>query len=163
MVARGRKRPGQRATSSRAADSRVYDVELNRQIRARAKFEAISLGQAARKYGSSCKLCVPVVRTYIAKDVHPTIINDELSNEELKIIFNLKDYSEGRSTSLKLASPLLHRKIEQMLVSIAEERLAKARRARHTPHVLAYSKFLESLPRYKPLILTGELAESIPY
>ena len=163
MAVSKRRRPGQRAIASKAANSSVYDVELDRQIRARAKFEGISLGQAASKYGSNCKLCVPVVRTYIAKDEHSTIINDELSNEELKIIFNIEDYSEGRSTSLKLANPLLHRKIEQMLVSIAEERLAKARRARHTPHVLAYSKFLESLPRYKSLPFTGELAESIPY
>ena len=163
MVASSRKRPGQRATASKAAGSSAYDIELDRQIRARAKFEAISLGQAGSKYGSNCKSGVPVVRTYIAKDEHPTIINDELSNEELKIIFNLKDYSEGRSTLLKLANPLLHRKIEQMLVSIAEERLAKARRARHTPHVLDYARYLENLPRYKPLMFTGELAESIPY
>lgn len=163
MVASKRKRPGQRATASKAADSSVYDVELDRRIRARAKFEGISLGQAGSKYGSNCKLDVPVVRTYIAKDEHPTLINDEISNEELAIIFNLKDYSEHRPTSLKLANPLLHRKIEQMLVSIAEERLAKARRARHTPHVLAYSRYLENLPRYKSLPLTDELAESLPY
>jgi hypothetical protein len=147
MVARGRKRPGQRAIASKAAGSSVYDVELDRQIRARAKFEAISLGQAASKYGGNCKLRIPVIKTYIAKDVHPTIINDELSNEELKIIFNIKDYSEGRSTSLKLANPLLHGKIEQMLVSIAEERLAKARRARHTPHVLAFWRAFPDINR----------------
>jgi len=158
-----RRRPGQRAIASKAANSSVYDVELDRQIRARAKFEGISLGQAASKYGSNCKLGIPVVKTYIAKDEHSTIVNDELSDEELTIIFNIEDCSEGRSTSLKLANPLLHRKIEQMLVSIAEERLVKARRARHTSHVLGYARYLESLPKYKPLIFTGELAECIPY
>jgi hypothetical protein len=104
-----------------------------------------------------------MVMTYIAKDEHPTFVNDELSNEELEIIFSLKDYSEGRSTSLKLANPALHRKIEQMLVSIAEERLAKARRARHTPHVLDYARYLENLPRYRPLMFASELAENVPY
>lgn len=163
MVASSRKRPGQRAIASKAADSSGYDVELDRQIRARAKFEALSLGQAAIRYGGGCKLRVPVVRSYIAKDEHPTLVNEELTNEELEIIFRLKDYSEGRSTSLKIANPTLHQKIEEMLLSIAEERLAKARRARHTPNMLACARYLESLPRYTPLMLSGELAESIPY
>lgn len=158
-----RRRPGQRAAASKAAYSRGYDFDLDRLIRARAKFEGLSLGQASIKYGNNCKLAVPVIRSYIAKDEHPTLVNDELTNEELEIIFSLKGYSEGRSTSLKLANPSLHRKIEQMLVSMAVERLAKARRARHTPYVLEHARYLASLPRYKPLMVDGELPTCLPY
>jgi hypothetical protein len=162
-MAVGRRRPGQRAVASKAVGRSVYDVELDKQIRARAKFEQLSLGQAASRYGGRCRVCVPVVRSYIAKEEHPTILNEELSNEELEIILSLKDYELNRSTPLKLANPVLFMKVEQMVRTIAEERLAKARRARHTPHVLAYAKYLENLPRYQTFVLSGELAESIPY
>jgi hypothetical protein len=162
-MAVGRRRPGQRAIASKAADTNAYDIALDKLIRARAKFEGLSLGQAASKYGGNCRLRVPVVRSYIAKDEHPTLVNDELTNEELEIIFNLKDYSEGRSTSLKLANPVLHSKVEQLLLTVAEDRLAKARRARHTPGVLAYARHLAAVPRYMPLVVDGDLPAYVPY
>lgn len=159
-----RRRPGQRANASKAEGRSGYDLAADKLIRARAKFEGLSLARSATRYGGGIRLAVSAGRSYIAKNEHPPLVDTEMvSSEELSLIFRLRHFAEGRSTSLRESNPALHEKILRMSTAIAKEQLGRMRRARHTPYMLAHAEHLASLPRCKPLARDEELSTCIPY
>lgn len=159
-----RRRPGQRAVASKAEDRSGYDLSADKRLRARAKFERLSLGRTTKMYGDDIRLDVFDGRSYIAKSEHPSLVDFEMvSDEELALIVRLNDFAEGRSTSLRQLNPTLHEKILRISTAIAKEQLNRMRRAKHTPYMLAHARYLASLPRYRPVEHDEELSECIPY
>lgn len=158
-----RRRPGQRASASKALGRSVYDVNADKTVRAKATFRRISLGQAC---DMSCTQSYEITshgRSFIAKDEHPTLTSGDLSDTEIELIFKLRDSDSYCPDLIREKNPGLHSKIRQIARNMVKEKLLTARRARHTPNFLMYVKYLERLPRYNRLALNEDTAAFIPY
>jgi hypothetical protein len=156
-----RRRPGQRAIASDAVGRSGYDLGKDRQIRARAKFERLSLGEAVSKYRDSATPLAVNARSYLARDEHDLLPTTDLSDAELDILIRLSVYAEGIGNSIKQTNPRLHAQIVKASQSVATAELERARRARHTPAVLAAARYLAELPTYKKLDLNS--LSGVPY
>lgn len=163
MVKRPRRRPGERAYTSKVLGRGGYNLDEDKLIRTNAKFNGFSLGKSSLLYSRTVYDRSPAIRSYISKHEHPTIINDELSLSEVELIFKIKDYEDGYDIPLKVFNPRVYEKVIRVLVEATKERLIKVRRARHTPGVLNYVRYLETLPRNRPMVLSEELYTGIPY
>jgi hypothetical protein len=163
MLKRPRRRPGERAYTSRVLGRGGYNLDEDKLIRTNAKFNGFSLGKSSLLYSRTTYNRSPAIRSYISKEEHPTIINDELSVSEIELMYKIKDYEDGYDIPLKVINPRVYEKVIRVLVESTKERLVKVRRARHTPGVLNYVRYLDSLPRNRTMSLTDELYAGLPY
>jgi hypothetical protein len=163
MLKRPRRRPGERAYTSRVLGRGGYNLDEDKLIRTNAKFNGFSLGKSSLIYSRTAYDRSPAIRSYISKEEHPTIINEELSVAEIELLFRIKDYEDGYDIPLKVINPRVYDKVIRVLVEATKERLIKVRRARHTPGVLNYVRYLDVLPRNRTMALTDELYAGLPY
>lgn len=155
-----RRRPGQRAIPSAFPVGVAYDLTKDRQIRARAKFEDISLGQAITRYPIRSFVDTSSAYNYLAKDKIKLIENNEPSSRELDIVYRIEKYDDENS-DLSYINPDLHGIIKNCVTLGLNGELAKAKRARHIGNVINYVEAMCSQPSYQ--IMDTALLEDVPY
>ena len=163
QIKRSRRRPGERIKHDRTLGRSNYNLDEDRLIRTNAKFVGLSLGKASLLYSRTKYDRSPAIRSYISKEEHPTIINEELSVSEIELMYKIKDFEDSYDIPLKVINPRVYEKVIRVLVETTKERLVKVRRARHTPGVLNYVRYLDSLPRNRTMSFTDELYAGLPY
>jgi hypothetical protein len=158
-----RRRPGQRAVASKDQSANAYDLANDKLVRARAKFEGLSLGESGYKYFIKPYTNLSnFTSTNVADSVdltrnhRPTILERELLAKILHYDSNAQAISID-------CNPVLANKIKRNVIRGMVSELAEAKRARHTNNVIEYVKALCSMPRYIRLSVTQDIDEHIPY
>jgi hypothetical protein len=157
-----RRRPGQRAIARKARCHSGYDLAADKLVRAKARFEGLSLGEAACKYIDKPYLTVGKCESYIAKDKIDLTDNVKPSYLECELDLKISSYDENQS-SLRDLNVALYDIIKSHVIRGIVRELAKAKRARHTGNVINYAEELARSPRYLLLILDHEMESTIPY
>lgn len=160
MKSEPRRRPGQRAIASVVPVGVAYDLTKDRRVRARARFENISLGQAIIKYPIKTFVDKISSYNYLARDKIELIENNRLSSREIEIFHRIKNFNNENS-DLSDTNPDLHIIIRNCVTLGLNSELAKAKRARHIGNVIKYVDAMCCEPTYQ--IMDIALLEDVPY
>jgi len=140
-----------------------YDLAIDKSVRARAKFEAISLGQAGQRYIAKPYTTVIVYDSFTVTGNVELNRNVKPSQRERLLFGNVLAYDFNTHLSVIASNPNLANKIKAKVVRGMVSELASAKRARHTSNVIAYVEALSNSLSHRPLAITPEIADCIPY
>lgn len=156
-----RRRPGQRAIASNAREPSGYNLDRDRTIRARARFEGLSLGEVCRSYGDGLAYAPIRGESFIARERYRCVPNEELSESEIAFHDRM---AEVRRTGLPNLPKRLQSGACKAVLAKLETGAARARRARPTASVVVHVAELRRQPRYIRLNLDAiDDAQCVPY